>query len=322
MKAPFRSPLIATLLTGILAATPALADHHLMQVEQVIGGVEGDVTAQAVQLRMRGGGQNIMSHGRLRAWDAAGANPVMVIDFTTNVPLSGAGVRVLVLSAGMVPKLNGTSNADYTMTNPIPASYLAAGSLTFEDDFGTVWWRVSWGGAAYTGTGAVNGTNDAQLDGTFNPPFAGPCPTTTTQAMNVTLAATAGGRSTLQDYLLTEGAAVLTNNAGVARTLTSVASVEPLPGSGIQLGAPSPNPSRGALSYVVSLEHPAHVRLDVFSAGGRLLRTLENREMSAGIHRMGLDPRGPGGAPLGSGVYYLRLTAGGVKQTRAFSFVR
>ena len=45
--------------------------------------------------------------------------------------------------------------------SPIPATYLAAGSLTFEDDFGTILWRLSWGGPAYTGpnTGAL--TNDA-----------------------------------------------------------------------------------------------------------------------------------------------------------------
>jgi hypothetical protein len=320
MKAPFKSPLIAALLTTVLAI-PALADHHLMQIEQVIGGVDGDLTAQAVQFRMRSLGQNIMSHGRLKAWDAAGANPVIVIDFTTNVPNSGAGVRVLLLSANMVPKLNGASNADFIMTTPIPSSYLAAGSLTFEDDFGTVWWRVSWGGNAYTGTGAVTGTNDAELDLTFNPPFASACPTATNQAMNVILAAAAGGRSTLQDYTLTAGAAVLTNNAGVSRTVTSTVSTTPTPPTSIQLGAPTPNPASGRLSYLVTLDHPARVRVEVFATNGRLLRTLENREMPAGRHWLDMDARATG-APLGSGVYYLRLTAGGVQRSRTFTIVQ
>ena len=35
------------------AATPAVATFHLMQIEQVIGGVNGDTSAQAIQLRMR-----------------------------------------------------------------------------------------------------------------------------------------------------------------------------------------------------------------------------------------------------------------------------
>src|SRR5262245_42128366 len=102
-----RGSILPLVLAAVaVLAAPARADHHLMQNEQVIAGVNGDVTAQAVQLRMRAGFQNLMSHGRLRAWDAAGANPVMVIDFLTDVPNQGVGVRVLVLSAGMVPKLD------------------------------------------------------------------------------------------------------------------------------------------------------------------------------------------------------------------------
>ena len=36
----------------VLGAPPADADFHLMQIEQVIGGVNGDTAAQAIQLRM------------------------------------------------------------------------------------------------------------------------------------------------------------------------------------------------------------------------------------------------------------------------------
>ena len=43
----------------------------LAQIEQVIGGVQGDVSQQAVQLRMRAGGQNQMQFSRLLAYDAA-----------------------------------------------------------------------------------------------------------------------------------------------------------------------------------------------------------------------------------------------------------
>ena len=301
MNAPRRSSLLATLLLGALAA-PALADHHLMQIEQVIGGVLGDPAAQAVQLRMRSSSQNILANGRLRAWNAAGANPVMVIDFTTNVPNHGVGVRVLVLSNAMIPNLTGSSNADYIMTNLIPASYLAAGSLTFEDNFGTIWWRTSWGGASYTGSGSVNATNDGQGDGTFNPPFASALPSATNQAILTTLAASAGGFSTLADYTLTPGAAVLTNNAGTARTVAGQVSVGPSGGDGIELGAPSPNPANGTLSYLVSLERATRVRVEVFTPAGRLLRTIEDRDLPAGRHQLAWDP-GSGGSPLGSGVY-------------------
>lgn len=320
MNALRRSSLLAALLLGVFAA-PALADHHLMQIERVIGGVLGDPTAQAIQLRMRSSFQNVMANGRIRAWDAAGANPVMVIDFVSNVPNHGTGVRVLVLSNAMIPNLNGTSNADYIMTNPIPASYLPAGSLTFEDNFGTIWWRVSWGGASYTGSGSVNVTNDAQADGNFNPPFASPLPSTTTQALVTSLTAAAGGVSTLADYAVPVGDAVLTNNAGTSRTVAGTVSVGPPVATGIQLGAPSPNPANGALSYLVSLDRSTHVRVEVFTPAGRLVRTIEDRVLPAGRTLLAWDP-GTGGAPLGSGVYYMRLTADGVQRSRTFSVIR
>ena len=44
------------LLLGL--STQVFAARHLMQIEQVIGGIDGDSEAQAVQLRLRNGGQN------------------------------------------------------------------------------------------------------------------------------------------------------------------------------------------------------------------------------------------------------------------------
>jgi hypothetical protein len=189
-----------------------------MQIEQVIGGVNGDTSRQAIQLRQRFPGQNLLAVARIRAWDAAGANPVLIFDFTASVPNGGAGDRILVATANFLPGLT----ADALMTNPIPNSYLAAGKLTFEDDGGTVWWGFAWGGAGYTGanTGVI-GTgmiaNDA--DGNFNPPFAGPLPSSNTQAVRFTGAAGAESTSNLADYALSVGAAVFTNNAGLDGTV-------------------------------------------------------------------------------------------------------
>ena len=63
---------------ALLASSPGFTvplSFHLMQVEQVIGGVNGNMARQAIQLRMRFVGQNLVSQARVRAWDAAGANP-------------------------------------------------------------------------------------------------------------------------------------------------------------------------------------------------------------------------------------------------------
>ena len=62
----FGGSIVSMALLGALALpSPALAAFHLMEIEQVIGGVNGDTTAQAVQLRMRTGGQNLLAGNAL-----------------------------------------------------------------------------------------------------------------------------------------------------------------------------------------------------------------------------------------------------------------
>jgi hypothetical protein len=83
-------------------------------------------------------------------------NPVVLLDLTSNVA-AGAPARTCcsrprTSRRQRIPR----SRPDFILANRIPDSYLPAGSLTFEDDFGTIYWRLSWGGAGYTGatTGA------------------------------------------------------------------------------------------------------------------------------------------------------------------------
>jgi hypothetical protein len=208
-----RLSLSALTLAAAAVAQPAFASFHLMQIEQVIGGVNGDTSRQAIQLRMRAPGQNFVSIARVRAWDATGANPVLLVDMVSDVPSGALGDRVLLATNGF---LSPTLIPDFIMA-PIPASYLAAGKITFEQDDGTVWWGFAWGGAAYTGTnmgvaGASGAANDT--DGDFNPPFAGPLPSSNTQAVRFTGAASAQSTNNAADYALTPGAAVFTKNDG------------------------------------------------------------------------------------------------------------
>jgi hypothetical protein len=189
-----------------------------MQIEQVIGGVNGDTSAQAIQLRMRSAGQNIVSKARLYAWDAAGANPILLADFTTDVPGSAEGSRVLAATANFATYTDPPIAADFILAVPIPQAYLVAGSLTWENDEGTLLvWRLSWGGAEYTGdtTGALTNDDDRE----FGPPFAGPLPTDGLQAVLFQGDATAKSSSNAADYALTDGAAVFANNAGQTFTV-------------------------------------------------------------------------------------------------------
>jgi len=201
----------------MVAASPVFATFHFMQIEQVIGGVNGDTSAQAIQLRMRLAGQNLVSQSRIRVHDATGSNPILVLDLTTNVASGAAGRRVLIVSPNFSRYTSPAVVPDFTMTSLIPDSYMAAGSLTFEDDVGTILWRLSWGGAGYTGSTTGSMTNDA--DGNFGPPVPGALPTTTHQALRFTGTAGALSTNNAAQYAVTAGDATFTNNATTAFTV-------------------------------------------------------------------------------------------------------
>ena len=208
-----RTLLSALTLGAIALAEPAFASFHLMQIEQVIGGVNGDTTRQAIQLRMRTGAQNVVSLARIRAWDATGLNPVTIVDFAANVANGNLGDRVLVATGNFLPGLT----PDAVMASPIPVTYLAAGRLTFEQDNGFVYWSFAWGGAGYTGPN--NGAVDNDADGNYGPPFGSALPSASTVAVRFTAAAGAPSTNNAADYQVTPGAAVFTNNGGANGTV-------------------------------------------------------------------------------------------------------
>ncbi len=159
---------------------------------------------------MRTSFQNLVSNGRFHVWDAQGLNPI-TLDITQNVSNFNTGDRVLIATPNFCTHTSPVAVPDFTFNALIPASYIAAGSLTWEDDFGTLLWRVSWGGANYTGSNACGFTNDA--DGNAAPPFGSPLPSTTTQALDFPGPASAPSTNNAADYAITAGAAVFTNNA-------------------------------------------------------------------------------------------------------------
>lgn len=220
------------LLALLLPAIPATAAHHFMQIEQVIGGVGGDRSAQAIQLRMRASGQNFVSNTRLVVRDATGANPIVLENTSSDVANGQSCRRILFATPAFAAYTNIPLSADFTM-DPIPVSYLAAGSLTHESDTGAmIYWRLSWGGASYGGTGATDLSNDP--DGNANPPFAGALPSAGQQALQITAACNAQSTSSSLQYATTPGAATFINNANVSFTVVGGAPPEvPLLSNGV-----------------------------------------------------------------------------------------
>lgn len=304
-----------------LTAGPAVATFHFMQIEQVIGGVDGDTAAQAIQLRTRILNQNSLgAQARLNARDAAGLNPVLLIDFPSNVANTAAGTRILVATSDFSSHTTSGITPDFILTNPIPASYLAAGSLTFEGS-GIVYWRLSWGGDDYTGSGAGSITNDA--DGNFSPPFSGPLPSGAGEGLLFQGPHTAPSTNNAADYALTAGAAVFFNSTGNSGTVVSLVDV-PEGGSGelLSLGSPFPNPVRDRMSYSLTMPREADVRIDLLDLRGRRVATLVDERLPAGRHALAWDASGRAAAELPSGVYFLGLTAEGEQHVRSFVLLR
>lgn len=175
------------------------------------------VSVQAVQLRLRAAGQNRVANHRIRVYDANGLNPVDLIVFPSDVANSAQGATILVATADF-EALTGLT-ADFLMDNPIPASYLAAGRLAFENLSGTVFWAVTWGGSGYQGNFDVALTNDA--DGMIAPAFDGPLPSDSDTALLFSGLATDLSVNSQADYQVTSGPATFTANDNSSAPLVS-----------------------------------------------------------------------------------------------------
>jgi len=85
---------------------------------------------------------------------------------------------------------------------------------------------------------------------------------------------------------------------------------------------PTPNPTRGDVSFAVALPHAQAVTLSVHDLAGRRVARLLDGVLSAGEHEMRWDGRGADGRRVESGRYFIRLAAGDVRETRAVSMIR
>lgn len=88
----------------------------------------------------------------------------------------------------------------------------------------------------------------------------------------------------------------------------------------VQLGLSFPNPFGNStrVTYVIpDGGEPQTVRLQVFDASGRHLRTLARGPQPPGIHHVIWDGKNSAGAKLANGLYFYRLTWDGGSQTRS-----
>ncbi len=77
-----------------------------------------------------------------------------------------------------------------------------------------------------------------------------------------------------------------------------------------------PNPFSGTTEIRFELPVPSPVRLEVFDAQGRLVRTLANGDFPVGFHSVVWDQRDAAGARVRPGIYLYRIAAGAFRHQR------
>ncbi len=99
---------------------------------------------------------------------------------------------------------------------------------------------------------------------------------------------------------------------------TPSAATPVLPGTPLRtaLEPAVPNPFNPTTTIRFSVAHRAHVRLVVFDVSGRRVRTLVDDTRAPARYRVTWNGRTDRGARVASGVYFYRLEADGVQQTR------
>ena len=83
-----------------------------------------------------------------------------------------------------------------------------------------------------------------------------------------------------------------------------------------------PNPFNGAIQIEYSIPRSANVQAALFDVTGRKIRVLQNKKLSAGLHRLKWNGRNDHGQIMPSGMYLLRLRSEGKTLTRKLLFIR
>jgi PKD repeat protein len=97
----------------------------------------------------------------------------------------------------------------------------------------------------------------------------------------------------------------------------------PSPMQELTLESPVPNPFNPSTTIRFALAHDAsHVTLDLYDVQGRRVRVLWDGPLSRGRHERTWDGRNAAGAPVATGIYFVRLQAGAEEQVRQAVLIR
>ena len=89
-----------------------------------------------------------------------------------------------------------------------------------------------------------------------------------------------------------------------------------------RLMSASPNPFNPATTIAFELASPGDVSITVYDVSGRMIQSLVNSHMPKGMHEVTWNGRDRIGATVASGVYFYKLVAGDVLETRKMVLLR
>ena len=90
----------------------------------------------------------------------------------------------------------------------------------------------------------------------------------------------------------------------------------------LALGAPRPNPARGAVSFMLELPRAGNALVEVLDVSGRRVRTLHSGAAPAGARALTWDGAGDRGRAAPAGLYFIRAISGGERAQARFALVR
>ncbi|MBK7142438.1 MAG: T9SS type A sorting domain-containing protein [bacterium] len=96
---------------------------------------------------------------------------------------------------------------------------------------------------------------------------------------------------------------------------------ETLP-NGYSLSQNYPNPFNPTTTIEYALAAQATVQIHIYNVAGQRVRTLVDKDQSAGVHRIIWDGTDDNGNPVGSGIYFSRLTADNHTYTRKMTLLK
>jgi len=151
-------------------------------------------------------------------------------------------------------------------------------------------------------------------------PGSGPVPRSSLAAVppfriDVILEAASGSTGTGGLELVGPRSASFSARAIATKSIAPTAEVPQSPAAVPSLSVPAPNPFAVGTEIAYTVPTQRRVTLRVYSVSGRLIRTLVDASVPAGLHRARWDGRDSEGREARSGIYFFKFTAGDVERT-------